>query len=877
MVTLSRDWATGNIESVTNTAGNVYSYAYDIMDRIKSVIFPFQGSLGAVKINKSNSFSYDKNGNLLAVTDPNAKTWTTVQYNEQDDIKQLNETVTWNGTPFVNSWTFGYDNKSGLLNRVGFPTAQFALMGYDNAERLKDLSFGNSAAVSKSFAYNYDLNGNLTSYGTGASNFTANYDKMNRVTKVAEPTTSNYLENNYDDEGRRTKLRVYNGTLGFDWNYDYTYDNSGKPKKFHDASYNRDSWYLFDEAGRPVKTYNSNTSATFNEYDQEGRTIQLRAEIAGATVDKFRYEYDTGSKITKIWSDMDGSWVEYTYDSLDQLLQEKYSAGTIIEYQYDELGNRTKAIKNGVATTYTYNPEKNRLVSVGSNNYSYDATGNVVGDGSYTYVWGDDNKLKEVKQGSNSVAAFTYDALGNRDTLSTGGITKEYHYDGNFVTYVKESDGKIYRFAYDHNGSPIFMSYQGSQYWYHYDEHGNVIRMTDSNGTTVVQYKYDAWGNITSTTSTNSVIASLNPYRYAGYWYDEATKKYYLNARYYDPQIGRFLSKDPIAIRIGSELSLNAYSYADNNPVMHADPEGKFIVPIIFAAFYAWSLYDSYRSIKQDPSAVNVAINAAGFINPSAKLGSKVTKIARAAKIGKGKAIGACNCFTAGTKVLTDEGEKPIEVIEVGDMVLAKSEYDSNGELAYKEVTALYRNQRDDIIKLYVGEQIIETTDNHPFWVEGKGWVYADELLVGDKLQKADGSNLTIDKVEFVKLDEPVTVYNFTVADYHTYYVTDLGIWVHNTSCGPNGTFVNADYHGATNSGKKNKAPNDGQTALDNSISIGPNTDRRIGISNKEFVVLDKTRDGIYHGHARSWGELDQKMQAIFRKAGLVDKKGNIK
>ncbi|MGG4193273.1 polymorphic toxin-type HINT domain-containing protein [Paenibacillus sp. cl6col] len=69
------------------------------------------------------------------------------------------------------------------------------------------------------------------------------------------------------------------------------------------------------------------------------------------------------------------------------------------------------------------------------------------------------------------------------------------------------------------------------------------------------------------------------------------------------------------------------------------------------------------------------------------------------------------------------------------------------------------------------------TTDNHPFWAEGKGWGFADELQIGDKLQKADGSNLTIDKVEFVKLVEPVMVYNFTVANYHTYYVTDLGIW----------------------------------------------------------------------------------------------------
>ncbi|MFJ6207368.1 polymorphic toxin-type HINT domain-containing protein [Lysinibacillus sp. NPDC092081] len=95
------------------------------------------------------------------------------------------------------------------------------------------------------------------------------------------------------------------------------------------------------------------------------------------------------------------------------------------------------------------------------------------------------------------------------------------------------------------------------------------------------------------------------------------------------------------------------------------------------------------------------------------------------------------------------------------------------------------------INKLYVGEQIIETTDNHPFWVESKGWVCADELQIGDKLQKADGSNLTIDKVEFIRLDEPVTVYNFTVEDYHTYYVTDIGVWVHNTQCN------NKTIHGA--------------------------------------------------------------------------------
>ncbi|MFJ6207364.1 polymorphic toxin-type HINT domain-containing protein [Lysinibacillus sp. NPDC092081] len=218
---------------------------------------------------------------------------------------------------------------------------------------------------------------------------------------------------------------------------------------------------------------------------------------------------------------------------------------------------------------------------------------------------------------------------------------------------------------------------------------------------------------------------------------------------------------------------MNGYTYGDDIPITKTDPDGKWVWLVINAGF---AIYDGYKAYKAGKNKKQIAWAVASNFLPM----GKVKRVFRAVKFAK-KA--SCNCFVAGTKVLTDEGEKNIEDIEVGDMVLAKDENNPEGELAYKKVTNLYRNQRDDIIKLYVEEQIIETTDNHPFWVEGKGWVYADELQIGDKLQKADGSNLTIDKVEFVKLDEPVTVYNFTVEDYHTYYVTDIGVWVHNTSC----------------------------------------------------------------------------------------------
>lgn len=140
-----------------------------------------------------------------------------------------------------------------------------------------------------------------------------------------------------------------------------------------------------------------------------------------------------------------------------------------------------------------------------------------------------------------------------------------------------------------------------------------------------------------------------------------------------------------------------------------------------------------------------------------------------------------CNCFTAGTKVLTDEGEKNIEDIKVGDRVLSKN--DETGEQAYKSVTHLYRDEKDIIYELSVGDQVIETTDNHPFWVEGKGWVLAADLQVGDKLQRSNGNNLMIDSIKIVQHDKKVQVYNFTVADFHTYFVSGWGVWVHNTAC----------------------------------------------------------------------------------------------
>ena len=135
-------------------------------------------------------------------------------------------------------------------------------------------------------------------------------------------------------------------------------------------------------------------------------------------------------------------------------------------------------------------------------------------------------------------------------------------------------------FFYDQTGV-AGMKYNGTTYIYRKDVQGNIIALLDSNGRIVVKYAYDAWGMATATdgngvkiTSTTHV-ANLNPFRYRSYNYDTEMKLYFLKTRYYDSEVGRFISPDSIEyLNPDSINGLNLYAYCVNNPVMNVDPNG---------------------------------------------------------------------------------------------------------------------------------------------------------------------------------------------------------------------------------------------------------------------------------------------------------------
>ncbi|QKI81212.1 RHS repeat-associated core domain-containing protein [Kroppenstedtia eburnea] len=264
----------------------------------------------------------------------------------------------------------------------------------------------------------------------------------------------------------------------------------------------------------------------------------------------------------------------YVYDKLEQLVEESQPDGTVTEYTYDATGNRlTKKVTQGdksTTTNYTYD-DADQLAKVNGQAYSYDKNGNLTHDGKRTYVYDAENRLTAVKEGEKTLASFTYRADGMRKTMTTGSQTLTFHYDENKnVTYETDQNHQIVaHYTYGANNELVSMTRGGKTYYYQTNYRGDVTALTDSTGAVVATYEYDAFGNLLKETGTVE-----NPYRYAGYRYDEVTGLYYLQSRYYNPETGRFLTRDSFEGFEDKSLGLNKYSYVLNNPVINVDPDG---------------------------------------------------------------------------------------------------------------------------------------------------------------------------------------------------------------------------------------------------------------------------------------------------------------
>lgn len=312
---------------------------------------------------------------------------------------------------------------------------------------------------------------------------------------------------------------------------------------------------------------------------------------------------------------------------------------------------------------------------------------------------------------------------------------------------------------------------------------------------------------------------------------------YYLQSRYYDANICRFINADVEISNIGGDIrGYNLFAYCMNNPVNMSDTTGNWpkwanklvaavaivaVVTVVAAVTVAAAGTGSAVACVVVGAAKGAAIGLAVGAATGAASGAISHRISTGSWDGAGEAVlngmadgalsgaitgtitGAINsnvCFIAGTSVLSSVGLVNIENIRVGDKVYAYDE--ETGEVALKTVVNTFENESRELVHVFVKGEEIVCTNEHPFYSPIKGWISACKLRAGDILVSLKGAYVIVEQVQHEILENPVKVYNFEVEDFHTYYVgTGDGVLVHNTC-----RKFNSDQQAVIDLARENKA-----------------------------------------------------------------------
>lgn len=310
-------------------------------------------------------------------------------------------------------------------------------------------------------------------------------------------------------------------------------------------------------------------------YDDVDRVTGITYEKAG-TLETIIYTLDAlGNRISM--ADSSGT-TAYSYDDLNRLTNVVYPTGIpgTVSYSYDPMGNRQTKIEDGNITSYTYDAA-DRLLTTTTNsvttNYTWDENGNLLTKGGQTFNWDEADRLSNWTDGSN-VVSYSYNGDGVRISKTVDGVATTYLQDlfaGLPIVLRETTSGMTTDYIY---GTDLIASIDNSgiSAFFHADGLGSTRLLTDGSGVVADRYSYDAFGSVRDHSG-----SSGNTFTFTGEQVDSEAGLVYLRARYYDPETGRFISKD---VWRGSPLlpqTINRYVYVVNNPVTETDPTGAVI------------------------------------------------------------------------------------------------------------------------------------------------------------------------------------------------------------------------------------------------------------------------------------------------------------
>ena len=511
-----------------------------------------------------------------------------------------------------NTIRYTYDNKRRVkavsLNGVDDYVTYSYNDANKNAEAVTATMADGTIATSVKNAH-----GNVTKSSVGNENVEYQYNNKQLpeiITEKINETTLKTTEISYTDEGNIESVKLNGNEIE---HYTYTDKKLLTEKKITLDALEQTYEYAYKStADRALESIVIAGNTVRPQIDALGRSAGKTIEIGENKIAEEKISYlKFGDHATSLPSTMrfgnrrNGSFVlmdslKYKYDSMGNIVEVFENGRSTCRYEYDALGRLTREDNVAFAKTttwaydnngnilakyeyaltakptselhlldctcfsYAYDDNSDQLMSYNGELFVYDTIGNPTTYRGKTATWAYGRRLT-----SFDGATFTYDARGRR--TGKNDITFTYDNNGNLIG---QSNGL--EFLYDHTGVFAF-KYNGSTYFYRKNAQQDVIAILDSNGSVVVEYRYDAWGKCQTTVvdSTAAEIATLNPFRYRSYYLDTETDLYFLKTRYYDPEIGRFITIDDISYLDPESINgLNLYAYCGNNPVMMTDENG---------------------------------------------------------------------------------------------------------------------------------------------------------------------------------------------------------------------------------------------------------------------------------------------------------------
>ena len=472
----------------------------------------------------------------------------------------------------VNTLSYNYDEDYNLTSEV-YANGQSIRYRYDDNNNLVSQYHNNDTSAYVTFSYNTD--NELTQKVNADTGLKYVYGENNKVDvyKISDDTlVQSYTEDVTEadeDNGIEAKTDVTESHFGT------TYSSVIKDKSVSYINGNNTFEYSYTENDNAVASdvIKYNGTSVLNAgytYDDNGNITKKDYGNSGSVTNT----YDTKDRITS--TSYNGKTFNYTYDINSQLTAvsgNNYSAS----YAYDSRGNITNKNVNGTSTTFTYSNSdwKDELTAVNGTPLTYNENGNVLTYGDKSFIWNTGRNLASIVDGDNEYS-YTYDENGIRTSKTVNGITTSYNTKDGVILYQTDGTDTLY-FQYDTSGVPLGFIWNGTQYFYITNQMGDVISITDVQGNELAQYSYDEWGNTLSTSDND--IANINPLRYRGYYYDNETSYYYLQSRYYDPCICRFINADDTEIAKtwkNDKFSNNLYLYCNNDPINYSDYTGYY-------------------------------------------------------------------------------------------------------------------------------------------------------------------------------------------------------------------------------------------------------------------------------------------------------------